>query len=182
MGKNDFKLMIQKASKKQQTAFINRLEQNNAALLAQHVITQKAVAAGCRYGGHADCTQNGQVEMNKKLDEIKDEIIRATPQKKELASMREKLARSELKVKQLKLAHHGHSKSRKLAALSSSPSSTSSTSTSSTSSGVQRSNKRRKCAPVDRSERVKKAEADHVKSRRAGRSTRSGANTRSKTK
>ena len=120
--------------------------------------------------------------MNKKLDEIKDEIIRATPQKKELASMREKLARSELKVKQLKLAHHGHSKSRKLAALSSSPSSTSSTSTSSTSSGVQRSNKRRKCAPVDRSERVKKAEADHVKSRRAGRSTRSGANTRSKTK
>ena len=112
--------------------------------------------------------------MNKKLDEIKDEIIRATPQKKELASMREKLARSELKVKQLKLAHHGHSKSRKLAALSSSPSSTS--------SGVQRSNKRRKCAPVDRSERVKKAEADHVKSRRAGRSTRSGANTRSKTK
>ena len=164
MGKNDLKLMIQKASKKQQTAFINRLEQNNAALLAQHVITQR------------------QVEMNKKLDEIKDEIIRATPQKKELASMREKLARSELKVKQLKLAHHGHSKSRKLAALSSSPSSTSSTSTSSTSSGVQRSNKRRKCAPVDRSERVKKAEADHVKSRRAGRSTRSGANTRSKTK
>ena len=179
MGKNDFKLMIQKASKKQQTAFINRLEQNNAALLAQHVITQKAVAAGCRYCGHAE---RGQVEMNKKLDEIKDEIIRATPQKKELASMREKLARSELKVKQLKLAHHGHSKSRKLAALSSSPSSTSSTSTSSTSSGVQRSNKRRKCAPVDRSERVKKAEADHVKSRRAGRSTRSGANTRSKTK
>ena len=176
MGKNDFKLMIQKASKKQQTAFINRLEQNNAALLAQHVITQKAVAAGTA------ATQNGQVEMNKKLDEIKDEIIRATPQKKELASMREKLARSELKVKQLKLAHHGHSKSRKLAALSSSPSSTSSTSTSSTSSGVQRSNKRRKCAPVDRSERVKKAEADHVKSRRAGRSTRSGANTRSKTK
>ena len=171
MPKNDLKLMIQKASNKQHTKLVNHLNQNQTALLAQHVITQNAVAAG------TSATQNGQVEMNKKLDEI----IAATPRKKDMVSMREKLARSELKIKQL-VARHGHSKTRKLAALSSSPSSTSSTSTSSTSSGVQRSNKRRTCAPVDRSERVKKAEADHVKSRRAGRSTRSGANTGSKTK